>query len=64
MTKKTVFLTGATGNMGWAGFSELYKKRDRFRIKILARHSKKNIRLLRPFFSDPDVDIIWGDRLV
>lgn len=64
MTKKTVFLTGATGNMGWAGFSELYKKRDRFRIKILARHSKKNIRLLRPFFSDPDVEIIWGDLLV
>lgn len=26
MDKHTVFLTGATGNMGWAGFQELYKK--------------------------------------
>lgn len=27
MDKHTVFLTGATGNMGWAGFQELYKKK-------------------------------------
>lgn len=64
MTKKTVFLTGATGNMGWAGFRELYKRRDKFRIKVLARHSRKNIRILKSYFSDPDVEIIWGDLTV
>ena len=42
MTRKTVFLTGATGNMGWAGFQELYKRKDRFDIRILARDSRKN----------------------
>ena len=41
---KTVFLTGATGNMGWAGFKELYARRDEFNIRILARKSKKNIK--------------------
>lgn len=59
--KKTVFLTGATGNMGWAGFQELYKKRDRFRIRILARPSRKNIKKLEKYSSDPSVEIVWGD---
>ena len=59
--KKTVFLTGATGNMGWAGFQELYKKKDRFRIRILARPSKKNRKLLKRYSDDPDVDVVWGD---
>ena len=40
--KKTVFLTGGTGNMGWAGFQELYKRKDRFDIRLLARDSRKN----------------------
>ena len=62
--KNTVFLTGATGNMGWAGFTELYKRKDRFRIRILARRSKKNLRLLKDYSGDPDVEIIWGDLTV
>ena len=62
--KKVVFLTGATGNMGWAGFQELYKKKDRFRIRVLSRHSKKNIRLLDSYMDDPDVEIVWGDLTV
>ena len=61
MKKKTIFITGATGNMGWAGFMELYKKKDRFRLKILARPSRKNIRKLKPYSADPDVEIVWGD---
>ncbi len=62
--KKTVFLTGATGNMGWAGFKELYKKKDRFNIRILARRSKKNLRKLEAYADDPAVSIIWGDLTV
>ena len=60
---KTVFLTGATGNMGWAGFQELYKRKNRFNITLLARPSKKNRKLLAPYADDPSVKIIWGDLL-
>ena len=31
--KKTVMLTGASGNMGFAGFKELYAMKDRFNIE-------------------------------
>lgn len=59
--KKTVFLTGATGNMGWAGFQELYSRRDRFNIRILVRDSKKNRKKLAGCVDDPAVSIVWGD---
>ncbi len=59
--KKTVFLTGATGNMGWAGFTELMKKKDRFNVCLIARPSKKNLRKLAPYSDDPSVRIVWGD---
>ena len=58
--KKTVFLTGGTGNMGWAGFQELLEK-GKFNIRLLARESKKNRKKLAPYASDPRVTIIWGD---
>ena len=53
-------MTGATGNMGWAGFQELLKK-DRFNIRLLARDSKKNRRKLAPYMSRQDVTVVWGD---
>lgn len=59
--KKTVFITGATGNMGNAGFKELYARKDRFDIRILARPSKKNKKSLAKYADDPSVSIIWGD---
>ena len=59
--KKTVFLTGATGNLGWAGFQELYGRKDRFDIRILARDSKKNRNKLDRYLDDPSVTVIWGD---
>jgi nucleoside-diphosphate-sugar epimerase len=58
--KKTVFLTGGTGNMGWAGFQELLEK-GKFNIRLLARESKKNRKKLSPYASDPRVTVIWGD---
>ena len=61
ITKKTVFLTGGTGNMGWAGFQELYKRRERFNIRLLARDSKKNHKLLDKYAADQAVTVIWGD---
>lgn len=59
--KKTVFLTGGTGNMGWAGFQELYQRKERFNIRLLARDSKKNRKMLDKYADDPAVTVIWGD---
>ena len=61
MKKTTVFLTGGTGNMGWAGFQELYRRKDRFNIRLLARDSKKNHKKLDRYAGDPSVTVIWGD---
>lgn len=63
MAKKTVFITGATGNMGWAGFREIYRKKDRFDIRLLARPSRVNRKKLRPYLNDPCVSIVWGDLM-
>ena len=57
--KKTVFLTGATGTMGWAGLHELLKHDDKLDIVILARHSQKNIKKLEPLQNR--IKIVWGD---
>ena len=47
--------------MGWAGFQELYKRKDRFDIRLLARDSKKNRKMLNRYLSDSAVTVIWGD---
>ncbi len=60
-TKKTIFITGSTGNMGWAGFQELYKRKDRFDLRLLARDSRKNHKMLDKYTDDPSVQVIWGD---
>ena len=57
--KKTIFLTGATGLMGWAGLQELLKHTDRYNLVVLARHSKKNIEKLAPIADK--IRIVWGD---
>lgn len=59
--KKTIFLTGATGNMGWAGFQEIYARRERFNIRLLARDSRKNRKMLARYAGDPAVTVVWGD---
>jgi NAD(P)-dependent dehydrogenase (short-subunit alcohol dehydrogenase family) len=48
MTKKRVFITGATGHMGWATLQEFMGRLDRFDVTVLARDSKKNRQLLAP----------------
>ncbi|MBQ7210427.1 MAG: NAD(P)-dependent oxidoreductase [Paludibacteraceae bacterium] len=55
----TVFLTGATGTMGWAGMKELLNYPDNYKIRILARPSEKNKRKLAPLASQ--VEIVWGN---
>ena len=53
-----VFLTGATGTMGWAGLQELLRKSD-VKVTILARKSQKNVDKLSPI--QDKINIVWGD---
>ena len=61
--KKTVFLTGATGNMGSAAFKELYKRRNMYNIVLLIFEAdrKKADDLYKDYYNDPAVRIVWGD---
>ena len=56
-------MTGGTGNMGWAGFKELYARKERFNIRLLARDSRKNRKLLSQYIQVPAVTVIWGDMM-
>ncbi len=60
MAQKRVFLTGASGNMGWEGFKQLYAKPE-FDIVVLLRDSKKNRDMFADYINDPRVTIVWGD---
>lgn len=59
--KKTVFITGATGTMGWATVQEFLPRMERFRLTLLARPSKKNRKKLAPLMGREDIRIVWGD---
>ncbi|MBO5619886.1 MAG: NAD(P)-dependent oxidoreductase [Paludibacteraceae bacterium] len=60
--KRTVFLTGATGTMGFAGMQEILKYPNLYNLRILARPSKKNKELLAPLAeSHSSLTIVWGD---
>ena len=62
MAKTIVFLTGATGTMGFAGMNEILRYPDRYELRILARPSKKNKELLAPFIAQhASLSVIWGD---
>ena len=61
MAKKVIALTGASGNMGFQGFKELYKQKNRYDIVLLLRDSEKNREKFKNFIDDPSVRIVWGD---
>ncbi len=61
MAKKTVFLTGSSGNMGYQGFKELYARKDEFNLVLLNRGSEKNKAKFAPYENDPCVRLVWGD---
>ena len=60
-TKKTVFLTGATGNMGSATLAELLARSDRFRVRALVRPEERNHAVVKRFERNPAVEWVWGD---
>ena len=61
--KTTVFLTGATGTMGYAGMMEILRYPDKYdELRILARPSAKNKALLAPLMNEhPMLHVFWGD---
>lgn len=59
--KKTVLLTGATGNMGGATLRELLQRSDRFRVKAFVLPREKDHRTLRRYAGHPGLEIVWGD---
>lgn len=61
MGKQRVFVTGATGGMGFASLKEMVKDLDKQDIVILARDSEKNRKLLAPYLSAEGLSIVWGD---
>lgn len=59
--KKNVFLTGATGTMGWAGLKELLRYPEQYNVTILARKSPKNEKKLAPIADK--IRIVWGNLM-
>lgn len=55
----TVFLTGATGIMGWAGVQEFLKYPEQYRLRVLARPSETNKQKLAPYMDR--LEVVWGD---
>ncbi len=61
MANKKVFITGASGNMGWHSFKQIYDNRADLDIVVLLRDSEKNRAKFAQFLGDPRVKIVWGD---
>lgn len=59
--KKRVFLTGASGNMGFQSFKEFMKHKDQYDVVVLLRDSQKNREKFADYMNDPSVTIVWGD---
>jgi nucleoside-diphosphate-sugar epimerase len=61
MSKKTVFLTGASGSMGGEALKELLLRKSRFNIILLLLPGAREKRLYRKYKKEPGIKIIWGD---
>lgn len=59
--KKTVFLTGASGNMGREGLRELLARRDRYDIVALVLPTAADRKLMSVYQKEPGVRVVWGD---
>ena len=55
-----VALTGATGTMGGATMEALLRE-GCFKVRVLARRSGKNIKMLSPLIEDGKISVVWGD---
>lgn len=61
MAKKTIALTGSSGNMGFQGFLELYKRRDEFDLVLLNLDEPRARKKFAPYQGDPSIRFLWGN---
>lgn len=60
-SRKTIFLTGATGNMGRETIRRIAAQRDALRLRILVRPQEKGHPVVRDVERRGLADIVWGD---
>lgn len=61
MKKQTVFITGATGGMGFESLKQILEDKEKQNVIILVRDSEKNRKLLKDYRNIPELTIKWGD---
>ena len=61
LSKKIIFLTGATGTMGEEGLKQILSRSDRFNLRVLVRPSAKNKAFMSRYEHDTALEIVWGD---
>lgn len=61
LSKKVIFLTGATGNMGAATLAELAARSDQYRVKALVLPGERNHPVVERWHGQPGVEFVWGD---
>jgi len=60
-SKKTVFLTGATGNMGLETLKELLRRGERFRVRALVLDTPAERRKINKYARNKNLEIVFGD---
>lgn len=61
MDKQRVFLTGATGGMGFAGLTELLQNQDHLSLTLLVRDTPADHDKIKDLIGSPGLTVIWGD---
>lgn len=59
--KKNVFLTGATGHMGYQGLLQLSKRLDEFNLTLLVLPTEKDKTIIAPFEGVDGIRVVYGD---
>ena len=61
-SRKTIFMTGATGNMGSSALKMLTAPEySRFSLRLLVLPDKLSRRRIKPYLKHDNITIIWGD---
>ena len=58
---KKIFITGASGTMGYATFQEMYKEKPNYNFNLLLLNDKIGRKKFAHYKNDPRVNIVWGD---
>lgn len=61
MSKPIILLTGATGGMGMESLKAMLPDEQIYTLRILARNSEKNRKLLAAYADKKGLEICWGD---